>query len=349
MINYKITLTPLDWFFFGGETTYEGGTEANYYAESRLFPQQTAIIGMLRYEILKKNGLLNADSSHQQRVKDLIGAKGFDMIDHLSPVGQILNISPILLQRENYLYYKAPLCTDNITFIKNENVYLNGRKNQLPIYVDNKKSCYNNPNEWLSLNPESPVKSIDVEKDVFSFKTKIGITKSRNGNEKNDKDGYYKGKYCMLKSGYSFVFFAQLGTELDSVSLVYLGAERSLFRMEVEKVGSSESATRFWEQIFNSIPSKQGQFLFISDAFVPNKVLELCKFMYSDTIPFRYISRVWQPKRNYASLNKEKEKSGKYNLIRRGSVLFYENEQQTDITTILNNDYLQNFGYNIFK
>lgn len=348
MIDYKITLTPLDWFFFGGEITYDGGTEANYYAESRLFPQQTAIVGMLRYEILKKNGLLNADSSHQQRVKDLIGAKGFDMIGQ-SPVGQILNISPILLQRENYLYYKAPLCTGNITFIKNGNVYLNGRKNQLPIYVDNEKSCYSNWDEWLSLNPESPVKSIDVKKDVFSFKTKIGITKSQTQNNKDDKDGYYKGKYCMLKSGYSFVFFAQLGTELNPVSLVYLGAERSLFRMEAEEVGSSENATRFWEQKFNSIPSQKSQLLFLSDAFVPNDVLKSCKFMFSDTIPFRYISREWQPKRNYASLNKEKERSGKFNLIKRGSVLFYDDEKLAVIKEALNNEYLQNFGFNIYK
>lgn len=347
MINYKITLTPLDWFFFGGETTYDGGTEANYYAESRLFPQQTAIIGMLRYEILKKNGLLNVDSSHEREVKDLIGAKGFDMIEQ-SPVGQILSISPILLQRENSLYYKAPLCIDNIKFIENKNVYLNGRKNQLPTYADNEKSCYNNWNEWLSLNPESPVKSIDIEKDVFSFKTKVGITKSQTQNNKDDKDGYYKGKYCMLKSGYSFVFFAQLGTELDSASLVYLGAERSLFRMKVEEVSDTENTTRFWEKEFDTIPSKAGQILFISDAFVPNKILKLCKFMFSDTMPFRYISREWQPKRNYASLNKE-ERSGKFNLIKRGSVLFYDDEKLAEVKEALNNEYLQNFGYNIYK
>lgn len=348
MINYKITLTPLDWFFFGGEITYDGGTEANYYAESRLFPQQTAIVGMLRYEILKKNGLLNADSSQGQKVKELIGAKGFDIIEQ-SSIGKILNLSPVLLQNESSLFYKAPLCTDNITFIKNENVYLNGRKNQLPSYVDNEKSCYNNWNEWLSLNPESPVRAIDVEKDVFSFKTKIGITKSQTQKDKDDKDGYYKGKYCMLNPGYSFVFFTQLGTELDSTSLVYLGAERSLFRMKVEEVSDTENATRFWEKEFDIIPSKPGQILFISDAFVPNKVLKLCKFMFSDTIPFRYISREWQPKRNYASLNKEKERSGKFNLIRRGSVLYYDDEKQAEITEVLNNDYLQNFGYNIYK
>lgn len=348
MINYKITLTPLDWFFFGGEITYDGGTESNYYAESRLFPQQTAIIGMLRYEILKRNGLLNADSSQEQKVKELIGAKGFDITEQ-SSIGKILNLSPVLLQYESSLFYKAPLCADNITFIKNENVYLNGRKNYLPTYVNNEANCYNNCNEWLSLDSFSSIKTIDIKKDVFLFKTKIGITKSRGENEKDDKDGFYKGKYCRLKAGFSFVCFAQLETELDSVSLVYLGAERSLFRMEVEKVGSSENATRFWEQEFNAIPSKSGQILFISDAFVPNDVLKSCKFMFSDTIPFRYIAREWQPKRNYASLNKEKERSGKFNLIRRGSVLFYENEKFTDIVNVLNNDYLQNFGYNIFK
>ena len=56
-VTYKITLTPVEGYFFGGETTFGEGQAKNYFAKSNLLPQETALLGMLRYQILKLKGL----------------------------------------------------------------------------------------------------------------------------------------------------------------------------------------------------------------------------------------------------------------------------------------------------
>ena len=60
-MRYKITLIPLEPYLFGGDNTYgkigdkENGT---YITNSRYFPQQSAILGMLKKEIMTQSGAL---------------------------------------------------------------------------------------------------------------------------------------------------------------------------------------------------------------------------------------------------------------------------------------------------
>ncbi|WP_431430010.1 type III-B CRISPR module-associated Cmr3 family protein [Bacteroides hominis] len=57
--HYLITLTPMDWFFFGGERTLDDGKSADYISYSNKFPQQSALLGMIRYQLLKQHNLLS--------------------------------------------------------------------------------------------------------------------------------------------------------------------------------------------------------------------------------------------------------------------------------------------------
>ncbi|MFK1829260.1 type III-B CRISPR module-associated Cmr3 family protein [Bacteroides fragilis] len=57
--HYLITLTPMDWFFFGGERTLDDGKSADYISHSNKFPQQSALLGMIRYQLLKQHNLLS--------------------------------------------------------------------------------------------------------------------------------------------------------------------------------------------------------------------------------------------------------------------------------------------------
>ena len=59
MTTKLIKLTPLGEFFFGGDVTFGKANKRSYYVQSRRFPQQTTLLGMLRYELLKKNNLLS--------------------------------------------------------------------------------------------------------------------------------------------------------------------------------------------------------------------------------------------------------------------------------------------------
>jgi len=61
-MRYKITLKPLEPFLFGGDNTFgkigdkENGT---YLVKSRQFPQQSAILGMLKKEMMIQDGVLS--------------------------------------------------------------------------------------------------------------------------------------------------------------------------------------------------------------------------------------------------------------------------------------------------
>ena len=86
---YRICLTPLDTFFFGGEQTFGQDDESNYYAVSNKYPQQTALLGMLRQELLFQNG---KDFS-------LIGDKSFSIDGSSTDFGIIKKLSPIFICR----------------------------------------------------------------------------------------------------------------------------------------------------------------------------------------------------------------------------------------------------------
>lgn len=56
----------MDWFFFGGERTLDDGKSADYISHSNKFPQQSALLGMIRYQLLKQHNLLSQFPSHRE-------------------------------------------------------------------------------------------------------------------------------------------------------------------------------------------------------------------------------------------------------------------------------------------
>ncbi|MCD4734595.1 MAG: hypothetical protein K8R53_01000, partial [Bacteroidales bacterium] len=83
MSKYLIKLSPVDTYFFGQENKYrkkhkEGKKEtvADYYQASLLFPQQTSILGLLRYYILQQNKQIPVkDKAFAEK---LVGRQSFD-------------------------------------------------------------------------------------------------------------------------------------------------------------------------------------------------------------------------------------------------------------------------------
>ena len=68
MGKYKVTLTPLGKYFFGGDMTFrvEGKNDYNeqfgsYIIHSSRFLQQTSLLSMLRYLILSNSDAFDAD------------------------------------------------------------------------------------------------------------------------------------------------------------------------------------------------------------------------------------------------------------------------------------------------
>ncbi len=76
-MRYLIKLTPVDQFFFGGNITFgENKATQNYLVRSEKYPQQTTLLGMLRYQLLKTNSLLKIDRNYTKdelvKMKSLI-------------------------------------------------------------------------------------------------------------------------------------------------------------------------------------------------------------------------------------------------------------------------------------
>jgi CRISPR-associated protein Cmr3 len=58
MAKYLIKLYPIDRYFFGSDVTF-GADNSNYFVRSVYFPQQTTLLGMLRYYLLLQNNMLD--------------------------------------------------------------------------------------------------------------------------------------------------------------------------------------------------------------------------------------------------------------------------------------------------
>ena len=90
----KIRLRPLSKFLFGREKT-KGRTD--YFLRSHLFPQQTAVLGLLRYEILRRNDLLSFKGINDaDEAAKHIGKSSFSGTA-TQTFGEIEQVSPIEL------------------------------------------------------------------------------------------------------------------------------------------------------------------------------------------------------------------------------------------------------------
>ena len=134
--TYLVELTPVGNYFFGSERTFNSTDKAtnesritNYLVRSRMYPQQTSLLGLIRYVLLLKNGKLNGTIEEKAK---LIGQKSFQGMEAASNVkwGIINTISPLFLKNgdkkytiagQDYQYYKDEEDVESITLLKSEN------------------------------------------------------------------------------------------------------------------------------------------------------------------------------------------------------------------------------------
>lgn len=278
----RISLRPLDKFFFGGETSFkEIGSEdtrrSSYVLHSRLFPQQTGALGLIRNQLLLQSGLLADNSS---RVKDssmakvLIGKHGFRNSGTTSDYGVINRISPVFLEStDQKICLPAPLLDCPPSEKGDSHMTLVFDRN-LPPLVENYSEKKGITNYF-----QHPSKGNVALDNLINKAKQVGITKgarpSGEAVEKKDNEaGYYYQTFLQFKDSVeeafnigAFTFFVDLKTKtqnsagdislnwVDEVSsdfsagkytltssLVEFGGERSTFFMEVKKL---DDATEF--------------------------------------------------------------------------------------------------------
>jgi len=102
---YKIKLTPVTPYFFGIEQVSELGNKRSYYVKSALFPQQTTVLGMLRYQLLAQKGILSPKNNDEYvEVEKIVGAKSFTS-NNEKGYGYIKCISPLQLSQKGTIFW----------------------------------------------------------------------------------------------------------------------------------------------------------------------------------------------------------------------------------------------------
>jgi len=383
-LKLLITLVPGDYYFFGGEETFDNaaGKTRNYLVRSNLLPQQTALVGLLRH-ILYLNEFNIGPESFRPDASD-------------TDFGALKKVHPLFLQ-----YGDGPerrfLLPSSKLWLKNEQeimVDFNGAAGtgfagqefsaspNLTFHNAGKKEQYTYKEQfgafwtflddgtklpeklhWKNDNP----KSGEDNGGIFISSTHIGIDKmnrmkARTSAEKlsnPDDEAFYKQEFYSLRENFRFALVAEFETDSDPADFeqcfnttMPFGGEARTFSIRAEK----------WEdfqdkfQPEKAFGSQEDRIVLMSDAWVesPDRLLEHCRFAVTKAKPFRNIQiRKDQYETPNAFSNLHHFKKKLMYLLERGSVLFpKEPDSDTSSAAIVNilkaPINFQNIGYNKF-
>ena len=364
--TYLIRLRPLDFYFFGGERTFGGNDgRVNYLAETRPYPQQTSLLGVLRYLFtVLGNG---CD----------IGEHGFllDTIDN-NPFGDIHRISPLFLTRdrenEPREYFRfGPLGNGAA---RGKPFDLMATQGAMRVYPSERTSFepvgYSEKDDYEQrLFRTSDGQSLEFGK-VFKTFTRVGITKQ--GRENDDQDGFYKIKAGRLAPDFSFAYTAQLeATKTDQqfagkTFVVSFGGEKAQFAMSVDPVDDPWEPPYASNHFAHQYPEELHCTLLTSDALITSDDwLQQFAFVISGIRNFRFIHtpkgvsnfaqmRTHQSWKELQQKSKEKKvtapvalhKSSRFRLLRAGTLLYH---RKKTLPPGLSHENLTRIGYNHFQ
>ncbi len=349
--KYLLKLTPHDTFFFGGENTFGEDNLVHYFVKSNYFPQQTGVLGFVRYQLLAQcqdeNTFKNNRIQNKELASELIGSKSFRLNGEFD-FKSIHSISPVFICDSN-----AEGIEDDYYFPANKEYQYNEKEKEFEFL----EIALGTATELKEYDPKYGLKDLMINKNnkllkydqIFEEHKQVGIRKKYEGGS-NDKS-YHLQSFYKFKKNYCFAVIVELSDDVNvnvnfkSQSIVTFGGEQKSFRMDVSQFISKDGKKMAFEDLIpdykKSIASEK--VVLVSDAYVNEEILDVCKFAITETVDFRFIKSNTEEKSNYY---KKPDKSNKYNLYKKGSV-FYGNHEE--IEEKLFNEQLQYLGYNIFK
>ncbi len=310
MPTYLVKLTPIDKFFFGQKNTF-GDNNVNYFVRSSHFPQQTALLGLLRYQLLchaDKSVFDNNKIVNSKAAKELIGEKSFSPEEpSVDNFGLIESLSPVFLmdKETGEMYLPAGLRYQEKEKGKYEPLHLKKEGSVVLLEdYDTKKGVYS---RWISDRIQSDT---IAEDDFFKEDTRVGIRKNYTGGTEDDaffcETFYHFANYVGgdLKEGnegtahsncekelkkvhdycFAFRFRAKEEVRFEKSKIVHLGGERQPFLMEVTK-----------EENADLLPLKDFSFakdrslymvLLLSDACIPSEIAKEALFAITEVKDF---------------------------------------------------------------
>lgn len=247
-----ITLTPVGKYFFGGEVRFATGNEkhdkqfASYIVRSEIMPQQTSLLGMLRFLLLSnEHELFDEDANHIRtgmagKVSQLIGESGFRVKKERLPeagnaggaklekavsgksagndYGWIQSVSPCFLyhKKSGQAFFRSVMNEEmKLDFGASVKGYINREERSIPsIWV--KKVEEKKGEKWELYTGKDTLKRIWMsadgnfvkETDLFKEDVRIGIDKSVDGKRKDS--AFYKQISYRLEEEYCLALIAEI-------------------------------------------------------------------------------------------------------------------------------------------
>ena len=341
MTTYLVTFTPLEPYAFGLERNFsfiDGTTQKEYhpyFVKTSPIPEQTALLGTLRYLLLEENKLLKRDFDYARlalKQKACIGGESFQFDSSASQsFGLIKNISPLFL-----------LKSDNEVIIPNPMNNIGGKGLFSPMRLETRKfpssmgeisfPCKKKDGtDELQYNPKdghaSGYYNITAGKVESPFQTTVLV-----GNRKNksvgasDEDAFFKREVHCLLEGMQFAIYVTVNDsenycflDPDKTYLAKMGQKKSLF-----KVCIKEEDNKLEEQVRGHLEDQTPQgmtwYYCLSDCRFSSRI-SYSGFAITEKKSLRNLQTSYSKRSN---VTKNISKSQQYNLFQRGSV-FYEN------------------------
>lgn len=336
---YKILLKPLEPFFFGGEQTFGkfGDKESgSYIAKSRYFPNQSALLGMLRKEILKEKGFLTrkirgewVDSNNIKEAEKIAGNIKFCFEQNMDlNYGKVKKIYPLFMQK------------DDKEFIAIKDIFKYEIELNPPLIKG-----------WKAKDDDLSLKLANIKdfkqtfslSDIFEEIIQTGNQKlNRIGKvvKRDEKDNaFFKKISYKPKSDFRFGFYVEVDDDLELKNLdgkiVYLGADKSKFLMNIKKDEKPKDI---------NLPKLDFDYiLLLSDTYIEIPLKGNCDFAITDEISLAFTLKRRDKEKKKVSF----KKSPKYYFYKRGSIIINPSDELIKHIESFKN--LTQIGYNKYK
>ena len=362
MNKYQITLTPIDKFFFGGDMKFKVGNRndeerySSYLIRSTMFPQQTSLLGMLRFLILRNSGnkvFKDGTIQDKAKVKELIGKQSFTVNDHdhgLNDYGKIKSLSHVKIRRmiggECLDLDFAPLFKE-IDFSYSYGTY-NLKDFYIPAFTENEYKAKDGLSTLLTDGVNTYLLE-DKINGIFVEDCRIGIDRDIKTGKTENAAMFKQSSYRFSnKSHYCFVFEVEVSRDIPFLDyngqMVSLGADNSQFIIGISDIIKCNPDIR---------PVDNAVYL-LSPAFLAPEDFSMVKFAVTNLVPFRFLKSNLDKDNNSDSYHITRgglNRSERYELYAPGSIFYFETEEKKRlfIERLENKHEFRQIGYNEYK
>ncbi len=362
MPTYLVKLTPIDKFFFGQNNTFEAN-EVNYFVRSSYFPQQTALLGLMRFQILQSAGekvFRENKIQDKEKAQSLIGRAGFSpfpLDKKSSDFGIIEGLSPVFLMdgKNNKTYLPAGKRYQRKAEEKSYTLLKLSNSNGVALFEKYSPKA-EHPYMWIS--PDGLIK----EEDFFIEDSRVSIRKNYEGGT-DDKSFFYETFYRFNnKEGRKLCFAFHIRLKEERAlpdKIVYLGGERQPFLMNVTPLREqAEGYNRAVAAIGYEKDLDYCTVLLLSDAYIEAAIAETAFFAVTKVREFACLLTNIETKRYYnKNETRTQELHGKSDsdmcvskeieLYARGSLFYFTSEKQAkEFQSKVADSHFHAIGYN---